>query len=136
VGPSGAGKSSALSLLLRLYDPSDGRVRLANAHEFIMRLPEGYETILGERGPREVDEALRRRGRGRTTVIVAHDLSSVEHADQILYLEAGESVERGTHAQLMEQDGTYATVYRLQSPERPGERQQPRRSWAARLRWS
>ena len=225
VGPSGAGKSSALSLLLRLYDPSDGRVRidgwdardvtmaslraqmavvlqgsvlfgvsvreniaygcagvtdeqiedaarLANAHEFIMRLPDGYDTVLGERGAtlsggqcqrlaiaraavrdapitlldepttgldeenqREVNDALRRLSHGRTTVIVAHDLRSVEHADQILYVEAGEIVERGTHAELMALDGTYATVYRLQSAERPGERTGPGRSPAMGLLW-
>jgi ATP-binding cassette subfamily B protein len=226
VGPSGAGKSSTLSLLLRLYDPSDGRVRidgwdardvtmaslraqiavvlqgsvlfgvsvreniaygcagvtdeqiqdaarLANAHEFIVRLPDGYETILGERGAtlsggqcqrlaiaraavrdapitlldepttgldeenqREVDDALRRLSQGRTTVIVAHDLRSVEHAGQILYVEAGEIVERGTHAELMEQDGTYATVYRLQSADRPAERAEPGHRLAARPTWS
>jgi ATP-binding cassette subfamily B protein len=226
VGPSGAGKSSTLSLLLRLYDPSDGRVRidgwdardvtmaslraqiavvlqgsvlfgvsvreniaygcagvtdeqiqdaarLANAHEFIVRLPDGYDTILGERGAtlsggqcqrlaiaraavrdapitlldepttgldeenqREVDDALRRLSQGRTTVIVAHDLRSVKHADQILYVEAGEIVERGTHAELMGQDGTYATVYRLQSAERPAERAEPGHRLAARPTWS
>lgn len=205
VGPSGAGKSSTLGLLLRLYDPADGRVRidgwdvrdvtmsslraqfavvlqgsvlfgvsvreniaygcadvsaeqiesaarLANAHEFIATLPDGYETILGERGAtlsggqcqrlaiaraavrdapitlldeptsgldeenqRAVTEALRRLTHGRTTIIVAHDLSTIEHADQILYLDAGAIVERGTHAELMALDGAYATVHRLQS---------------------
>lgn len=226
VGPSGAGKSSSLNLVLRLYDPADGRVRidgwdardvtmaslraqisvvlqgsvlfgvsvreniaygcagvtdeqieaaarLANAHGFISSLPDGYDTVLGERGAtlsggqcqrlaiaraavrdapitlldepttgldeenqREVSEALRRLTEGRTTVIVAHDLSTIEHADQILYLEAGEIVERGTHDELMALNRIYATVYRLQSAERPGGVEVPRSSWATRLRWS
>lgn len=208
VGPSGAGKSSALSLLLRLHDPSDGRVRidgwdvrdvtlaslrsqiavvlqgsvlfgvtvreniahgalgasqeqieaaarLANAHEFIVQLPDGYDTVLGERGAtlsggqrqrlaiaraairdapvtlldepttgldeenqRSVTDALRRLTENRTTIIVAHDLTSVEHADQILYLDHGEVVERGTHEQLMALGGAYAAVYRLQVQSR------------------
>ena len=208
VGPSGAGKSSALGLFLRLYDPSDGRVRidgwdvrdmrleslraqvavvlqgsvlfgvsvrenirygapaatdeaieaaarLANAHEFIERLPEGYDTVLGERGAtlsggqrqriaiaraavrdapimlldepttgldeenqRAVSEALDRLTRDRTTVLVAHDLATAEPADEILYLEHGEVVERGTHAELMARDGAYATVHRLQTEGR------------------
>jgi hypothetical protein len=85
---------------------------------------------------REVNDALRRLSQGRTTVIVAHDLRSVERADQILYVEAGEIVERGTHAELMEQDATYATVYRLQSAERPAERAEPGDRLAARPTWS
>jgi ATP-binding cassette subfamily B protein len=208
VGPSGAGKSSALSLMLRLYDPSDGRIRidgwdvrdvtlaslraqiavvlqssvlfgvtvreniahgapdatpeqiesaarLANAREFIDRLPDGYDTVLGERGAtlsggqrqriaiaraalrdapvmlldepatgldeesrRLVNAALERLTADRTTVVVAHDLSTVEHADQIVYLDHGEVVERGTHAELMALGGAYSTVYRLQGEGR------------------
>jgi ATP-binding cassette subfamily B protein len=126
--------------------------RLANAHEFISAFPEGYETLVGERGvtlshgqrqriaiaraaireapilildepttgldkrsEQAVMEALEKVYAGRTTFLISHDLRHTGHADVILYLEDGCIVERGTHEQLMEGDGRYASLYRLQA---------------------
>jgi ABC-type multidrug transport system fused ATPase/permease subunit len=120
----------------------------ANAHEFIVRLSEGYDTEVGERGvklsggqkqrlaiarallanPRilildeatsSVDsfseflihQALDRLMDGRTTFIIAHRLSTVRNATQILVLEDGRIVESGTHVELLERQGHYAAMY-------------------------
>jgi ATP-binding cassette subfamily B multidrug efflux pump len=61
-----------------------------------------------------IQEALHVLSRGRTTFIIAHRLSTIQHADQILVLSRGEVVERGTHEELMEQDGLYQKMYQLQ----------------------
>ncbi len=125
--------------------------KAANAHDFIMALPDGYDTIVGERGvklsggqrqrvaiarailkdPRIllldeatssldseseglVQEALERLMQGRTTIIIAHRLSTVQIADRIAVLDRGHLVELGTHSALLEQDGLYAKLYRMQ----------------------
>ncbi|MFY7923642.1 MAG: ABC transporter ATP-binding protein [Gemmatimonas sp.] len=125
--------------------------KIANAHEFIEGFPQGYDTIVGERGvklsggqrqrvaiarailadPRVlildeatssldsesehlIQEGLRRLRAGRTTFVIAHRLSTITSADQILVLEHGEIVERGTHAQLLELGGRYRDLYRRQ----------------------
>ena len=210
VGPSGSGKSSLLSLVLRLYDPTEGRVlldgrdlreyqvdglrrqmavvlqdsilfavsvrdnvgygrpgatdaeieaavRLAGAHDFVTAMPAGYDTVLAERGATlsggqrqrlaiaraalrdapvvlldeptsgldaasaaVVDEALRRLTQDRTCIVVAHELRTVVHADQILFMQEGCVTESGTHEELLAADGTYAALFRLQ--ERTGTR--------------
>lgn len=125
--------------------------KAANAHDFITEFPEGYDTLIGERGvtlsggqrqrvaiarallinPRililddstsSVDtkteylirDALNRIMRNRTTFIIAQRLNSVQDADQILVLDHGQIVERGTHDELLALDGQYAEIYRLQ----------------------
>ncbi|MCM3616442.1 ABC transporter ATP-binding protein/permease [Sutcliffiella horikoshii] len=125
--------------------------KMAQAHEFIMELPDGYDTMLGERGmglsggqkqriaiaralildpsilvlddatsavdmqtefniQRELKAALA----GRTTFIIAHRISSLKHADEILVLEEGKVVERGTHDELVQKNGAYRRIYDIQ----------------------
>ena len=211
VGPSGSGKSSVARLLLRLFDPQRGTVRIgghdlktldpealrrmiavvhqdtylfygtveenlrlgkpdadrqeleaaardANAHEFIMALPEGYATMIGERGimlsggqrqrlaiarallrdapilildealssvdaenEAVIQQAIDRLSAGRTTLILAHRLSSVIGADRILVLDRGRIVETGRHAELIRRDGPYRRLMGAQAEEREDE---------------
>jgi ATP-binding cassette subfamily B protein len=125
--------------------------KAANCHEFITRLPEGYDSRVGERGvklsvgekqrvsiarallknspilildeatasvdtatERLIQEALERLMTNRTSFVIAHRLSTVRKADQILVLRHGEIIERGTHDQLLQLDGLYARLARIQ----------------------
>ena len=125
--------------------------KAANAHEFIITFPKGYETVVGERGmnlsggqrqriaiarailkdpaillldeatssldnesEELVQEALDRLMQNRTTVIVAHRLSTIKVAHRIAVLDNGRIVELGTHADLMERNGLYARLYSMQ----------------------
>ncbi|MCH1623954.1 ABC transporter ATP-binding protein [Ferdinandcohnia quinoae] len=123
----------------------------AQAHDFIMELPNGYDTMLGERGMGlsggqkqriaiarsicinpsililddatsavdmetefEIQKALKEVMKGRTTFIIAHRISSLKHADEILVLDNGIIVERGTHSELMSNEGPYQRIYDIQ----------------------
>jgi len=131
----------------------EAAARAANAHDFISRLPQGYDTVIGERGAtlsggerqriaiaramlknapilildeptsaldaeteHAVVEALERLMRGRTTLIIAHRLSTVRNATSIVVLEAGSVVEQGSHAQLLMRGGIYSELHALQCP--------------------
>jgi ATP-binding cassette, subfamily B, bacterial len=125
--------------------------RAAHAHDFIQKLPEGYDTFLGERGvrlsggqrqrisiarailknaplllldeatsaldtesERAVQAALEAAMKGRTTLVIAHRLSTVVNADRIVVLEGGQIVDTGTHHELMGRNGLYARLAAMQ----------------------
>jgi ATP-binding cassette subfamily B protein len=129
----------------------ENAARIANVHEFITRLPQGYATVLGERGaslsqgqrqlisiaravlinPRIlildeatssidtqteglVQDAIATLLKDRTSFVIAHRLSTVIQADQVLVIQSGQIVEQGTHNQLIEKAGVYAKLYALQ----------------------
>ncbi|MBD2342231.1 ABC transporter ATP-binding protein [Calothrix sp. FACHB-156] len=129
----------------------EAAAQLANVHEFITSLPQGYTTQLGERGaplsqgqrqlisiaravlinPRIlildeatssidtrtealVQSAIARLLQGRTSFVIAHRLSTVNQASQVLVIQQGQIVERGTHAELIAKQGVYANLYALQ----------------------
>jgi ABC-type transport system involved in Fe-S cluster assembly fused permease/ATPase subunit len=125
--------------------------RLAQIHEFIMTLPQGYDSLVGERGlklsggekqrvaiartilksppilmldeatsaldshtEKDIQDALERVARERTSLVIAHRLSTVVHADNIIVLDRGEIVEQGTHPELLAKGGLYASLWERQ----------------------
>ncbi len=128
--------------------------KAANAHEFIMNLPDGYNSIIGERGAKLsggqrqriaiarvflknpqfvifdeatsaldteseqlIQESMNQLLKGRTSLIIAHRLSSIHNVDLIVVLEKGRIVETGTHAELITKKGRYAYLYKIQFPD-------------------
>ena len=133
--------------------------RAAHAHEFILRLPQGYDSLVGERGQglsggerqrlsiarallinprilildeatasvdteteREIQKALDNLVKGRTTIAIAHRLSTLNKADRLIVMDKGCKVEEGTHEQLMSQRGHYWRLYQAQARQEQAER--------------
>jgi ATP-binding cassette subfamily B protein len=205
VGATGSGKSTLVKLLLRFYQPQQGRIlidgqeiqdvlpqdlrrciglvsqdvflfsgtvaeniaygtfdapreeifhaaKLAEAHEFIAQLPQGYDTLVGERGQKlsggqrqrlaiarailknppilvldeatsavdnETEAAIQRSlaviTQGRTTLAIAHRLSTIRHCHRIYVMADGQVVEQGRHEDLLDKNGIYASLWRVQS---------------------
>ncbi len=135
--------------------------KAAHIHGFIESLPDGYHTVVGERGlklsggekqrvaiartllknppilvfdeatsaldtrtEKAIQEELARIAAGRTTLVIAHRLSTIVDADQILVMDHGRVAERGSHRELLEQDGLYAHMWALQQQEEAAEQKQ------------
>ena len=134
--------------------------RAAHAHEFILRLPQGYDSLVGERGQglsggerqrisiarallidprilildeatasvdteteREIQKALDNLVRGRTTIAIAHRLSTLRKANRLVVMDKGRKVEEGTHEQLIAQRGAYWRLYEAQARQEKAERE-------------
>jgi ATP-binding cassette subfamily B protein len=135
--------------------------KAAHAHSFIMELPDGYQTEVGERGgllsggqrqritiarailkdapillldeptsaldtesEHLVQQALDTLMKDRTTIVIAHRLSTIQHADEIWVMEGGGIVEAGTHDELLDKGGAYASLYHRQFSAEPSGREE------------
>lgn len=131
--------------------------KAARCHEFIERLPQEYQTVIGENGSTlsggeckrlsiarallkdapvilldeatasldvenetEIQEAVSRLVKGKTVLVIAHRMRTVENADQIIVIDGGVVAEKGTHAELMQKNGKYARLVKLQTGSRSG----------------
>ena len=136
----------------------EAAARSARIHDFIVNVPKGYDTVVGERGlklsggekqrvaiartllkdppilvfdeatsaldsanERAIQAELAAVAKGKTVLIIAHRLSTIVHANEILVMEAGRIIERGTHAHLLAANGRYAQMWRLQQSEQGAE---------------
>ncbi|PIE09126.1 MAG: metal ABC transporter permease, partial [Rhodobacterales bacterium] len=143
----------------------EAAARAAHIHDFVMALPEGYDTAVGERGlklsggekqrvgiartllkdppillldeatsaldsetERDIQESLRAMGQGRTVITIAHRLSTVADADEIVVLDDGVIRERGRHEALLALGGRYAVMWARQASEEALEDAEARRS--------
>lgn len=134
------------------YEQIIAAAKITEAHDFIMQLPQGYETIVGERGQKlsggqrqriaiaravlknppvlildeatsavdneteaAIQRSLERITLNRTTIAIAHRLSTIRNADCIYVMEYGQFVESGTHEELLDKNGVYASLWRVQS---------------------
>lgn len=143
-----------IAFAMKLADPDEvvKAAKIANAHEFIEKMPQGYQTNIGDRGiklsggqrqrisiaravlknppimildeatsaldtesERLVQDALFKLMQNRTSVVIAHRLSTIQNADEIIVLDEGEIVERGTHQELLGQKGVYKRLIDMQS---------------------
>ena len=94
------------------------RQRLAIARAIYKNAPililDEATSALDSESERQVQDALERLMTGRTTLVIAHRLSTIEHADRIVVLDQGQVVENGSHEELIQQDGLYANLHRIQ----------------------
>lgn len=141
----------ALGNPVATIDEIEQAARIANAHDFIMRKEENYQTNIGDRGSklsggerqrvtiaravlknppilildeatssldteseRLVQDAINKMMENRTSIVIAHRLSTIRHADEIIVLQKGKIVQRGTHDQLLEQEGLYRKLVEMQ----------------------
>lgn len=97
------------------------RQRLAIARALIKNAPililDEATSALDNESERQVQASLERLMKGRTTLVIAHRLSTVQNADRIIVLDAGKIVEQGAHAELLAADGLYASLYNMQFRE-------------------